>query len=240
MLNKDMLKIINNSYPSKAKDIGESISLLNLVLDELLNKINQDVSVALKEKNYEIASNCLKLHEFINETYEENSEILEYIENIASEDTEDDTTEDSLENERVIIPNYEDYIVDQSIPHTLYENFEHKRPKGFKLLGNTVDANNWAKVLLETCEMLYRIDEKIFISFANDKNMNGKKRNYFSFDDKNIRKPKKLKSTDFFVETNLSANSIKQIIIKMLKKYQIKLQDYVVYYRADYTELNKK
>ncbi|HPY99711.1 MAG TPA: hypothetical protein PK009_02750, partial [bacterium] len=72
MLNKDTLKIISNSYPGKANDIGESISLLNLVLDELLSKIDQDVSAALKEKNYDIASNCIRLHENINETYEKN------------------------------------------------------------------------------------------------------------------------------------------------------------------------
>ncbi len=36
MLSKDLLKTISNNYPSKVKDIGESISLLNLVLDELI------------------------------------------------------------------------------------------------------------------------------------------------------------------------------------------------------------
>lgn len=240
MLNKDTLKIISNSYPGKANDIGESISLLNLVLDELLSKIDQDVSAALKEKNYDIASNCIRLHENINEIYEKNNEIVEYIESIVSDETLDDAEVGSLDNEEIVIPNYEDYRVDQSIPHTLYEDFEHKRPIGFKLLGNFVEANTWAIVLLETCEMLYNIDEKVFTNFVNDKNMNGKKRDYFSFTVNNIRKPKKLKSVDIYIETNLSANSIKQIIIKMLKKFQIRLHDYVVYYRADYTELNKK
>jgi uncharacterized protein YeeX (DUF496 family) len=240
VLNKDTLKIICNSYSGKAKDIGESISLLNLVLDELMNKINQDVSAALIEKNYDIANVWLKLHEYINEAYEENREIVEYIESNASDDIEDDITGDLMEYEDNTIPNYDDYKVDQSIPHTLYEDFEHKRPKGFKLLGNFVEANTWAIVLLETCEMLYNIDERIFTDFTNDKNMNGKKRDYFSFTVNNIRKPKKIKSADIYIEINLSANSIKQIIIKMLKKYQIKLHDYVVYYRADYTELNKK
>lgn len=70
--------------------------------------------------------------------------------------------------------------------------------------------------------------------------MNGKKRNYFSLTGNNIRVPKKLQSVDIYVETNLSANSIKQIIIKMLKKYQVKLTEFIVYYRADYTELSKK
>lgn len=235
MLSKDMLKIINNNYPSKAKDIGETISLLNLVLDELMNKISQDVSVALKEKKHDIANNRLDLHKHIYEIYEENSEIVEYIENIVSEDTED-----LSEYEENTIPNYDDYKVDQSIPHTLYEDFEHKRPVRFKLLGNTVEANSWSKVLLETCEILYKVDANLFTSFINDKNMNGKKRNYFSLTGNNIRVPKQLQSADIYVETNLNANSIKQIIIKMLKKYQVKLMEFNVYYRADYTELNIK
>jgi hypothetical protein len=235
MLSKDLLKTISNNYPSKVKDIGESISLLNLVLDELMNKISQDISLAVNEKRHDIANNRLELHRRINEIYEENSDIVEYIENIVSEDTED-----LSDNEENTIPNYDDYKVDQSIPHTLFEDFEHKRPVRFKFLGNVVEVNTWSKVLLEICEILYKMDAKLFTSFVNDKNMNGKKRNYFSLTGNNIRVPKKLQSVDIYVETNLSANSIKQIIIKMLKKYQVKLTEFIVYYRADYTELSKK
>ena len=235
-----MLGVINDSYPDKAKDIGESISLLNIVLDELLNKIEQDMHIALNDKKYSIANNCLKLHEYINEVYEENTETIEYIDSITSEETDDAVAVELSEAEENTIPNYDDYKVDQSVPHTLYEDFEFKRPVKFKLRENIVEANTWHRVLLETCEILYMIDEKIFTSFIHDKNMNGKKRNYFSLTKDNIRKPKKLEGGDVYIETNLSANSIKQIIIKMLKKYQIKLSDFVVYYRADYTELNRK
>lgn len=238
MLNQEILRLINNSYPNKVKDIGESISLLNLVLDELLNNINYDVTMALNEKNHGTASNYLKLHEHVCKLYDDNSEIIDYIEGIASEEVEEDIAED-VEDEKKNIPNYDDYTVDQAIPHTLYEDFEHKRPIGFKLHEKTTEAITWKSVLLKTCEMLYKMDTKIFESFVNDRNMNGKRNSYFSISENNMRNPKKLECVDIFIETNMNANSIKQVIIKMLKKYKIKLQDYVVFYRADYTELNK-
>lgn len=240
LLNKEILNVINNSYLNGAKDIGESISLLNMVLEELMNKIGQDMSAALNEKNYPTIKYCMDLHKDINKTYEENKELIEYIEGITSEETCDETKEDLIESEEVAITDYDSYKVDQSIPHTLYENFEYKRPVRFKLHENIIEANTWNKVFFETCEILYKLDKSIFRSFVYDKKMNGKKRSYFSMTEDNIRKPNKLECDDIYIETNLSANSIKQIIIKMLEKYNIKLSDFTVYYRADYTELNKR
>lgn len=233
MLDVKIIKLINNRYPNITKDIGESMGLLNIVFDELMNKLNNDITNALNERNYDLASDCLKLHEYVNEAYKENFEIIEYVKNIEADEMEDGVTKEFAQGENKVITSYGNYAVDQSADHTLYESFEYKRPKGFKLRGITVESNSWANVLIETCEILYAIDSSIFADFANDKNMNGKTRSYFSVTDSNIRKPKKLESGNIYIETNLSANSIKQIIIKMLKKYQIKLQDFVVYFKED-------
>ncbi|MDW5300423.1 MAG: hypothetical protein SA378_09830 [Sedimentibacter sp.] len=240
MLNNDLLKTICELYKNKAEDIGESIGLLNMVLDELLNAVNLDVSKNLTNRNYDAASKSLELHKKISEEYEENSETIDFIENSIAEDLSTDFVVQTDEDEKKTIPDYSKYTVDQTIPHTLYENFEFKRPIGFKLYDKTVEATNWANVLQFTCELLYNINSQIFNSFISDKNMNGKKKSYFAVSEGNIRKPRKLHNTDIYIETNLSANSIKQIIIKMLKKYQIKLTDYIVFFRADYTEIGKQ
>lgn len=237
MFDKDALKIINENYPKKAKDIVESIGLLNLVLNELMNKINQDVSIALRKNEYDLANSCTKLHQHINNIYKKNRATIEYIEGIASDKNE--FIEEEMAYERNPIPNYDDYKVDQAVAHTLYEDFAHKRPIEFKLLNNTVEVSAWINVFIETCEILYKMNSKLFTSFAYDKNMNGKKRNYFSLTGDNIRVPKKLRAADIYVETNLSANQIRQIIVKMLKRYKIELEEFKVYYRADYSELNK-
>lgn len=239
MLNNDLLKTICELYPGKAEDIGESIGLLNMVLDELLNTITTDVSSKLSNRNHDAATKSLELHKRISQEYDENSEFKEFIENSLLVDLSNDSVVQTDEDEKKTIPDYSKYTVDQTIPHTLYENFEFKRPIGFKLNDKIVEASNWANVLQFTCELLYSIDSQIFTSFIGDKNMNGKKKSYFSYSEDNIRKPRKLQCAKIYIETNLSANSIKQIIIKMLKKYKIKLTDYIVYFRADYTELAK-
>jgi len=42
-----------------------------------------------------------------------------------------------------------------------------------------------------------------------------------------------------YVETKLSANSLRNLIVNLLKEYNFKISDYKIYFRADYTELNK-
>lgn len=64
------------------------------------------------------------------------------------------------ETERRIIPNYDNYKLDNKIEHTLYENFIHKRPYGFKLNeSHIVKAITWKDVLVKTCEVLLALSQ---------------------------------------------------------------------------------
>ncbi len=47
--------------------------------------------------------------------------------------------------------------------------------------------------------------------------MNGRRRAYFSSNKTDLREPRKMEETEINLETNLSSNSVKQIIMKMLK-----------------------
>ena len=47
-------------------------------------------------------------------------------------------------------------------------------------------------------------------------------------------------SGSIYVETNMSSNSIRNIIVKMLREYDIKVNDFKLYFRADYTNINKE
>ena len=44
---------------------------------------------------------------------------------------------------------------------------------------------------------------------------------------------------NFYVEGNLSANSIIDLIKKLLLKYDIDLDEYKIYLKADYTDLHE-
>ena len=236
MFSKELIESICKSYPKKAKDIGESVGLLNMVIDELLGDINEDVTKALEGRDHKKATNCIEMHSQICEIYDEN---LNLIESLETEEKEVDVIEQTDEEEKRVISDYNKYVVDHTVPHTLYENFEFKRPISFKLKDSEIKVSTWIEVFLKTSEVLCKIDSPIFKSFVDDKNMNGRKKSYFSLTENNIRKPRKLECADIYIESNLSANSIKQIVIKMLRKYNIKVTDYIVYFRADYTELNK-
>ena len=49
---------------------------------------------------------------------------------------------------------YSKYVVDQQIPHNLYENFTYKTPATFSLFGERIKATHWKDTLLLTCEVL--------------------------------------------------------------------------------------
>ena len=66
----------------------------------------------------------------------------------------------------------------------------------------------------------------------------GKKNTYFQ--KKSVPERNELISgTDIYVWTNLSANDIVKLIRRMLKYLQIPEENFIVFLRADYSELHK-
>ncbi|HHU18230.1 MAG TPA: hypothetical protein GXZ70_08515 [Clostridiales bacterium] len=145
---------------------------------------------------------------------------------------------DEIEEQKTI-PNYSDYEVDSSIPHTLYESFTHKKVAAFSFNNTRYPARNWKDVLLQTCDLLAEIDANKFEELIDDPAMKGRKISYFSRNKADGRSSK-IKNIDIYVWTNLSANSIRNLIRKLLKKFNMRIADYYVYLRADYTPLHEK
>ena len=74
------------------------------------------------------------------------------------------------------IPNYEEYRVDNTIEHTLKEDFTHKRPSSFKIGENyTSIVNTWQEMMLDTCKYLIKIDENKFKQIISKPRLNGRK-----------------------------------------------------------------
>lgn len=100
-------------------------------------------------------------------------------------------------------------------------------------------VNTWQEMLLKTVELLYNKDPAKMKSFVTDEAMNGRKVHYFSLSSQAaMRKPIKISNADFFVETNRNANSIRNSVISMLQRYGIKIANFKIYLRADYSELH--
>lgn len=83
--------------------------------------------------------------------------------------------------------------------------FTGKGITGFVFNNKKYEATSWKELLLTICEKLYILHKKDFSKILT---LKGRKRPYFTLNVNELRVPEKIKGTDIFVETNLSANSI--------------------------------
>ena len=94
-------------------------------------------------------------------------------------------------------------------------------------------------MLLQTCNIISEMDKELIMSFPESERMNGKKITYFAYKEEVVvRAPRKIQNLDLYVSTNHSANSIRNIVINILREYKISISDFKIYLRADYSELH--
>lgn len=231
----ELLNIIKTEFPDKSIDISESMDLLLGTVEDIVKLVTEKMFESISERDFKTMEHYGDLIKDIN-VYENKIDKIINLTRVDPDENTNDTTDESIIKE---FPNYEEYLVDNKIEHTLYENFTHIRPFGFKLNeGELIETKTWQEVLLKTCEKLICADTEKFLSFENKKNMNGKKNKYFSTKADNLRKPEII-GNKLYVETNMSGNAIRNLIVKILKEFNIKISDYKVYFRADYTNINK-
>ena len=230
---EELLNNIKNEFPDKAIDIIEGLELLRMLIDDTVETIGEKVNESFVEKQYDKLPYYSKLAEEM-ENYEKKlKEVIDIL------DIEDLELEDKEEDEEKEVPDYDKYTIDKNIEYSLYENFTHKRPYGFKLIDDSlVRVKTWQEMLIKVCENLIEVDEEKIIGFEELEHMNGKKKKYFSSKPTEMRSPKRV-ANKIYVETNQSANFIRNLLIKILKEYGLKTGDLKIYLRADYTEINK-
>lgn len=136
--------------------------------------------------------------------------------------------------------NYEEYRVDETVAHDLMTDFRYTKPAAFSLDEIRYPARMWKQMLVKICEILYQKNNKIFEEFLEDKFMQGKTRKYFSRNEASLRNPEKIKGSNIFVETNLSANSTRDMVMKMLDKYRIPYAAFKIYLSKDLNPLHKE
>lgn len=84
------------------------------------------------------------------------------------------------------------------------QGFTGKRPSSFVYQGEEHRVSTWAEVLLGVCNLAFRQQGS---NFTRVLDLRGRKRPYFSRDGGELRQPRLL-DAGFYVESNLSANSI--------------------------------
>lgn len=229
-----LISFLKTEFPKDALDIQECIELLNQSLGGSVESIKGAFNSAIDKRDYQKLTNLqemLQSVDRIQSKFEEYSNLLQ----LDDEIEEEIIRKENLEDESKELPGYDTLRVDQNIPYTLYDDYTHKRPAAFEIFGVREEAKDWKEVFVKTCEVLANKDLLKFNKFVNDKSMQGRKIPYFCKDNRGIRAPRKVKGTDIYVMTNMSANQVRNIIERMLRKYSIKINDYKLFLKADYT-----
>lgn len=100
--------------------------------------------------------------------------------------------------------------------YSLNDNFTYKKITGFVFLSNNISATSWKQLLIKFVEKINSLHRNEFDTITS---VSGKKRPYFTKNNNELRSPKKISNTDFFVETNLSANNIVSIVKEVLRTF---------------------
>lgn len=228
----EMVMIIKEYFPEKAVELSDILGLLRDTLEDTRQDIKQLMVMLFDQGQHEamIPHNHLA------------AAMLEYMARVqevqAALEPEEPLIVETSQDDEPGVPDYQAYAVDSEVVHTLHEDFTFTRPAAFEFTGQRHEARTWQQMLVKTCEILLASDPLRFAAFEDDPSMRGRKQKRISMNLDLIRKPERIKDSNYYVETNLSANDIRYLIIKMLRKYDYKITDFKVFLRADYTSLH--
>ena len=234
-----VFEFLGAEVPNSVGDIREALDLLATSIDTAIEQVGEKVTKSFENKDFKKAAELSLNSEELDSISKKIQEVISDLDTIIYDRNIDEDLKEMDQIDEKSMPNYNDYLVDTEVEHNLYEDLTHKRPCAFKIEGTRVGIKDWKGVLVQTINYLAKKDPNIVRSFVDDSKMNGKKVIYFSrVKLPTMRAVVEIKSVNIYVATNLSANGIRNLLIKMLNKYNIKLSDYKIYLKADYSELH--
>jgi predicted type IV restriction endonuclease len=95
-------------------------------------------------------------------------------------------------------------------------SFSKKKISAFHFLGLRYKVDNWKSLLLTLCGIMSERHEKEFDRVIQLKST---KHPYFTYNEDQLRKQKRINDTNIFVETNLNANSVVRLCVKLINLF---------------------
>ncbi len=156
------------------------------------------------------------------------SQLIQQYTSVRLEATEQSGTLDDSSNERIIAE------LDREVPHTLDEDFTFNRPFGFILDGQaTTGLTTWQRLYELVCANLIARDEQRMRSlFDHPDFVSNRGNRTIEHDPAKLRKALQV-ADGLYIESNLSANSIRDVIRRLLQQYAIPLEQIRIYLRQD-------
>lgn len=238
---KKTLDFFKKEFAHDAVELKECLQLLSECMDGTIQNISEKAASCFSNRDFEKMKSyqdCVTELDSLQVKLESYMALVDLDDAPNDYDNEEEIiTEHAAEKDGRKI-NYADYAVDENTEYSLIDDFTHKRPAGFKLQNQRYVANDWKDVFVKTCSALAERNLFLFEGLVSDPTMQGKKVVYFAYSPAAMRKPELISGTKIYAHTNLSANQIRNIIQKMLRKFGISTSDYKMYLKADYTSLH--
>lgn len=135
---------------------------------------------------------------------------------------------DRVENDRIIAE------LNREEPHRLDENITYKRPHGFVLEGQgTTGITTWQRLYELVLQRLHDRDPERFRGLCSDPDFTTNCGNpTFTTDPTKLRKALEVRA-GLFVESNLSANGIRDILRRVLTTFAIPTDQLLIFLRQD-------
>jgi hypothetical protein len=156
------------------------------------------------------------------------SGLIQQYTQVSLEASEETGEEDRERNERII------QELNREEPHSIDEDFTYKRPHGFILTGQaTSGITTWQRLYELVCRQLYQRDSARFGSLVDNPEFISNRGNHsVTHDSDSLRKALEV-GGGLFVECNLSANGIRDMIRRLLVAFEIDTSEFRLFLRQD-------
>ena len=144
------------------------------------------------------------------------SVLIQQYTQVPLEASEETGQEDRERNERIIRD------LNREETHSIDEDFTYRRAHGFILDGKaTVGITTWQRLFELVCRQLHQRDRQRFVTlFENQDFISNQGHHIVTHERHSLRKALQI-DTDLYIESNLSANGIRDMIRRLLATFEI-------------------
>lgn len=156
------------------------------------------------------------------------SALVQQYTSVSLEETEQSGDKDRAVNERIIAE------LNREVPHRLDEDFTYKRPHGFILDGQgTTGITTWQRLYELVLQRLCSSDSAHFRELCGNPDFTSSRGHHsFASDPSRLRKALKV-SEGIYAECNLSANSIRDMLRRVLAAFSTPTDHLLIFLRED-------
>lgn len=220
-MENNTIRYLKENHLEKGIKLSRSINATNSILEEMMKELNSDTRKLQREEKFNEIIEIVKLQKNINNTIKENEKLIEEFQD---------------EGEPIKSTTEDDYSVDIREPHSLEEDFSFTRPHSFQVERTKIEAKTWKEILVKTAEYLHNKNPEIFKTFLTDEDMSWGDKFNFNKDQNELREGIEVGNSNIYIEAAKTANAVRQLVKRMLRKYDIKDENFKIFLRADYTE----